>query len=513
MYESTHDGSPRILVVDDEEVIRDILADFLAMEGFEVRTAEDGAEALSQLASARFDLVLSDLKMPRLGGIELLDAISELAPQVVTIIMTGFGTVETAIEAMKRGAYDYIMKPFKMEDVVHTVRRGLERHKLRAENMRLKEVLSLYKVSEAIASSLSLDEVLRTVTDAAIHEVYADLVLVMVDDGSGLGPGQGPELCPNPCHWVERSRVRNPKFVHRSADAELGVLSVEKLAEHFALHHRLLVHGSHCAQFFAEAPVVPATSLLVTQLTSPSQTIGYIAALSYTPNRRFDEGQRKLLRIMSDRAAAAIDNARLYEDLKATFSQTIKGLANAIDKMDRYTAGHSQRVAAYAQLLAIKLGLPEAQIEIVRQAALMHDIGKIGCVMNLNKPGILTDREYEVFKNHPGFGRDILEPIEFLSALIPGVHHHHERWDGDGYPDGLAGQAIPLIARIISVADAYDAMTSHRAYRRALPHAVSMTELSNCAGAQFDPDVANEFKEAIELYREERRARQEPIPE
>jgi len=499
MYESTHDASTRILVVDDEEVIRDILADFLAMEGFEVRTAEDGAEALSQLASARFDLVLSDLKMPRLGGIELLDAISELAPQVVTIIMTGFGTVETAIEAMKRGAYDYIMKPFKMEDVVHTVRRGLERHKLKAENMRLKEVLSLYKVSEAIASSLSLDDVMRTVTDAAIHEVYADLVMVLVDDGSG--------------HWVERSRVRNPKFVHRSADADLGVLSVEKLAEHFALNHRLLVHGSHCVQFFVEEPAVVATSLLVTQLTSPSGTIGYIAALSYTPNRRFDEGQRKLLRIMSDRAAAAIDNARLYEDLKATFSQTIKGLANAIDKMDRYTAGHSQRVAAYAQLLGIKLGLPEAQVEIVRQAALMHDIGKIGCVMNLNKPGILTDREYEMFKNHPGFGRDILEPIEFLSALIPGVHHHHERWDGDGYPDGLAGQKIPLIARIISVADAYDAMTSHRAYRRALPHAVSVSEITTCAGTQFDPDVANEFMEAIELYREGRRARREPIPE
>ena len=502
MYESTHDESqrsPRILVVDDEAVIRDILADFLAMEGFEVRTAPDGAAALAELTGSPYDLVLSDLKMPNMGGIELLDAIAAHAPQVVTIIMTGFGTVETAIDAMKRGAYDYIMKPFKMEEVVHTVRRGLERRKLAAENLRLKEVLSLYKVSEAIAASLSLDEVMRTVTDAALHEVNADVVLVLIDDGSGK--------------LVERSRVRNPGFLSSLEDGAFGELAPSKLATHFAVDRRLRVHGARCLDFFALTPERPPSSMLVTQLTMASRTIGYIAAISFSPNRSFDEGQRKLLSIVSDRAAAAIENAKLYENLKATFSQTIKGLANAIDKMDRYTAGHSIRVAAYAQLLAIKLGLPEDQVEIVRQAALMHDIGKIGCVMNLNKPGILTDREYDTFKRHPGFGREILEPIEFLSPLIPGVHFHHERWDGQGYPLGLSAQEIPLIARIISVADAYDAMTSDRAYRRALPHAVTTHEIKNCAGRQFDPEVAREFVQAIEQDRVERVERRERVPE
>jgi HD-GYP domain-containing protein (c-di-GMP phosphodiesterase class II) len=273
------------------------------------------------------------------------------------------------------------------------------------------------------------------------------------------------------------------------------------------------MHGERCVPFFASQPELPAVSMLATQLTMAGRTIGYIAALSFTPNKLFDEGQRKLLSIVSDRAAAAIENAKLYEDLKATFSQTIKGLANAIDKMDRYTAGHSTRVAAYAQVLAIKLGLPADQVEIVRQAALMHDIGKIGCVMNLNKPGILTDREYDAFKRHPGFGREILEPIEFLSPLIPGVHFHHERWDGEGYPLGLVGQDIPLVARIISVADAYDAMTSDRAYRHALPHAVTTHEIENCSGRQFDPDIAKEFVEAIEADRAARTERDEPIPE
>ena len=499
MYESTHDESPRILVVDDEEVIRDILADFLAMEGFEVRTAPDGAAALAELTQGHYDLVLSDLKMPNMGGIELLDSMAQHAPQVVTIIMTGFGTVETAIDAMKRGAYDYIMKPFKMEEVVHTVRRGLERKKLAAENMRLKEVLSLYKVSEAIAASLSLDEVMRNVTDAALHEAAADVVLVTLDDGSGS-------------HF-ERARVVNPRFLTPLGDEAFGQLSQTQLAEHFAGDKKLRVHGERCLHYFSTEPALPIASMLVTHLTMAGRTIGYLAALSFTANKLFDEGQRKLLSIVSDRAAAAIENAKLYEDLKGTFSQTIKGLANAIDKMDRYTAGHSTRVAAYAQVLAIKLGLPPEQVEIVRQSALMHDIGKIGCVMNLNKPGILTDREYDVFKRHPGFGREILEPIEFLSPLIPGVHFHHERWDGEGYPLGLAGQKIPLIARIISVADAYDAMTSDRAYRRALPHAVTTHEIKSCAGSQFDPDIANEFVEAIEALRRERTEKQEPVPE
>jgi HD-GYP domain-containing protein (c-di-GMP phosphodiesterase class II) len=143
----------------------------------------------------------------------------------------------------------------------------------------------------------------------------------------------------------------------------------------------------------------------------------------------------------------------------------------------------------------------------------MHDIGKIGCVMNLNKAGKLTQSEYEVFKRHPAYGREILDPIKFLGPVIPGVHLHHERWDGRGYPLGLAKGDIPLIARIISVADTYDAMTSDRAYRRALPHEVAMNEIERCCGTQFDPDVADPFTLRLEEYREECRQRGIKIPE
>src|SRR5205085_7260260 len=152
-------------------------------------------------------------------------------------------------------------------------------------------------------------------------------------------------------------------------------------------------------------PDLVVQSLIAVPLRMKQRLMGWIAALSFTKGKRFDEGQRKLLSIVASRAAAAIENARLYEDLRATFQQTIEGLAKAIDKMDRYTAGHSERVATYAMYLATRLGLSADQIEMVRQSALMHDIGKIGCVLNLNKPGKLSQDEYEQFKKQPGYGR------------------------------------------------------------------------------------------------------------
>ncbi len=494
-----HDERPRVLIVDDEKFIRDILADFLGMEGYHVRTAEDGAAALNELDLARYDLIISDLKMPRMGGIELLEAIATHAPHALTVIMTGFGTVETAIDAMKRGAYDYILKPFKVEEVIHVVQRGLEKQRLSAENLRLKEALSLYKVSEAIAASLSLDEVLATVGDTALHEIHGDLVSTWLDDGEG--------------GFFERQRLLQPKPVVVLKGDDLGRLDPAAFLEQFAGDSMLLEHGTNGMRFFKEPPAMPLASLLAVPLRMKQRVLGFIAVASFSKSKRFDEGQRKLLSIVGSRAAAAIENARLYEDLRATFQQTIQGLAKAIDKMDRYTAGHSDRVATYAMYLAVRLGLPPDMIEIVRQSALMHDIGKIGCVMNLNKPGKLTQDEYEVFKKHPGYGRDILDPIKFLHPLVPGVHLHHERWDGRGYPLGLKGNDVPLIARIIAVADTYDAMTSDRAYRRALPHEVAVNEIERCAGTQFDPEVSDTFVAGLDNYREDEQSKGRRVPE
>jgi len=487
--ESGHpEDRPRVLVVDDEKFIRDIIADFLGMEGYIVRTAEDGASAVTELERARYDMVISDLKMPKMGGLDLLKEVARVHPDTLTVIMTGFGTVETAIDAMKRGAYDYILKPFKVEEIVHIVQRGLEKRRLSAENLRLREALSLYKVSEAIAASLSLDEVVSTLSESALSEVRSDLVMTWLADGEG------------------NFALRSLNFSSLLEEGEeLGELDPAKVVERLG-SGPIIEHGARAREMFAAHPSRQVSSLIIVPLKMRDRLLGFVSTVSLTASRRFDEGQRKLLSIIASRAAAAIENARLYEDLQATFQQTIQSLARTIDKMDRYTSGHSERVARYAVNLAKWLGLDEAQIEIVRHSALMHDIGKIGCVMNLNKAGKLTQSEYEVFKRHPAYGREILDPIKFLGPVIPGVHLHHERWDGRGYPIGLAGKDIPLIARIISVADTYDAMTSDRAYRRALPHEVTVSEIVRCSGTQFDPDIAGTFTERIEMLREELRA-------
>jgi response regulator RpfG family c-di-GMP phosphodiesterase len=487
---------PRVLIVDDEKFIRDILADFLGMEGYVVRTAQDGVAALQEIAQSRYDLIISDLKMPRMGGIELLEEVSRADPSVLTVIMTGFGTVETAIDAMKRGAYDYVLKPFKVEEVIHIVQRGIEKQRLTAENMRLKEAVSLYRVSEAIAASLSLEEVLSTVSDLALQEIRADFVSTWLEDGSG--------------NYFERQHVVRPSF--EGADS-MGVLDATVISAHLSQDQSLVEQSSNGCRFFSVVPSIPLISFIAVPLKFKRRQLGWVALASFTKGRRFDEGHRKLLSIIGARAAAAIENARLYEDLQATFRQTIEGLAKAIDKMDRYTSGHSDRVAAYSTFLAERLGLATDVIEVVRQSALMHDIGKIGCVLNLNKPGKLSQEEYEVFKKHPQYGRDIIDPIKFLHPLMPGVQSHHERWDGRGYPNGIKGTEIPLMARIIAVGDAYDAMTSNRAYRRALPHEIALGEIERCSGTQFDPEVAGAFVEGIDELREKRTADGAIVPE
>jgi response regulator RpfG family c-di-GMP phosphodiesterase len=488
----------RVLVVDDEATIREMLAEFLELEGYHVTTAQDGAAAVDVLDGALFDLVLTDLKMPRMGGISLVEHLRKSAPATIAVIMTGFGTVETAIEAMKRGAYDYILKPFKLEEVLHVVERAIEKRRIETENIRLRQALSLYKVSEAISASLSLDQVMDTVVTSCLGELSADVVSTWLMDGEG-------EL-------VERER-RGSDRLASGAVADAGAVDPHAVTAMLESGEPLLVHGDGARRFFQGGTTAPLSSFVAVPLTVKGRRLGFICAALCSPAPRIEEGQRKLLSIIASRAAASIENARLYGDLQATFHQTIEGLASAIDKMDRYTSGHSTRVATYAVYLARRLKLDARDIEVVRQSALLHDIGKIGCVLNLNKPGKLSDDEYEAFKRHPVFGKDILSPIKFLHPLVPGVHLHHERFDGRGYPLGLEGKNIPIMARLISVADTYDAMTSDRSYRRALPHEVAIAEIARCSGGQFDPEISGEFVDGIDDYRDEACARGEKIPE
>jgi HD-GYP domain-containing protein (c-di-GMP phosphodiesterase class II) len=188
----------------------------------------------------------------------------------------------------------------------------------------------------------------------------------------------------------------------------------------------------------------------------------------------------------------------------------VAGFAQALEESDRYTRGHSERVAMYAELIALNLGLPDAEQQTVIKAGLMHDIGKIGIRYELiNKPGTLSPDEVSMFREHPDKGRRILAPIPCMRHLIDGAWCHHEFYDGAGYPRGLARDEIPLLGRIVALADAYDAMTSDRAYRRALRHEVAVAEIERCAGTQFDPELAELFLARLEEMRADARKRGE----
>ncbi|MEM1413858.1 MAG: HD domain-containing phosphohydrolase [Myxococcota bacterium] len=482
------ESRPRILVVDDERVVREVIADFLTMEDFTVRTAADGGEALRYLDADPYDLVLSDLMMPGVGGLELLEKMRARQLGTKTVIMTGFGTVESAIDAMKAGASDYILKPFRVDEVVLTVRRALEERRLEAENVRLREAVALFEATEKIATSLSLEEVLTTVADAAAEATGADgCALFLRDDASANF---------DRAHWRGKA-----------AEALDGGSLAVALDTVTSDGRALRLADDACAPF--AGPSVRA--LLALPFLDHGERVGILAVVRTGPSP-FDEGNRKLLAVLADRGAAAVANARLYANLQGSIEGTLEALATAIDKLDPYTAGHSDRVATYAGLLAEAIALPPAEVEHVRRSAAMHDIGKIGCHLNLNKPGKLTAEEYEEFKKHPVYGREILAPIRSLRELLPGVHLHHERMDGHGYPLGLPGTEIPLLARIICIADSYDAMTSDRAYRKALTHEAAVAELRRCAGTQFDGALVEPFVTRLEAWREARAAVGEPYP-
>jgi putative nucleotidyltransferase with HDIG domain len=469
--------------VDDERAIRDILSDFLDLEGFEVRTAASGAEALGLLDAEDFQLVISDLKMPGMGGLELLAAIQQRDLNLLTIIMTGFGTVESAIDAMKKGAWDYILKPFRVEDALHVVRRALEQQRTVAENIRLREAVTLYRISEAMSASLSIDAILDVILAAVLTETQADLVSMVLRD-------RGDD------RLFERARRQNggaPKPFELAFD-------FRALATALAAQPDLVVTGGAVRPLVA-AGAAPATLMAVPLRAGPID-LGLVVAAGFNQARPFTEGRRKMLMVLASRAATALENARLHEELKDVFRQTLQGFTQALEASDMYTAGHSDRVSTYAMWIAEGLGMTPEETEFVRQAGLLHDIGKVGVATEaLNKPGKLTDVEYETFKSHVTLSKRILDPIRFLKDAVPGAYCHHEKWDGTGYPQGLKGNDIPLLGRIISVADSWDAMTSDRAYRRALPYDVAVGELRKCAGTQFDPKLIEIFIAEVERHR------------
>jgi putative nucleotidyltransferase with HDIG domain len=329
--------SPRILIVDDEAEITEILADLLSAD-YDCSRAGSAEEALTRLREEEFQLVISDITMPGMSGLDMIPHVKELAPDTVVVMISGMQTVESAISALRVGAFDYLMKPFDLRQVEAVVKRALEHH---------------------------------------------DLV-------------------------VAKQRYEN---------------HLEELVE-----------------------------------------------------------QR----------TAELDRA--LNSLEGSYRSTLKALTAALETRDSETHGHSERVVSYSLRLGREYGLNSAEMKSLEFGSLLHDIGKIGVPDSiLRKPAKLTEEEWVRMREHPLHGQQILRGIEFLQGASRVVAQHHEKWDGTGYPLGLRNEEIDICARIFAVADAFDAITSDRVYRRGKPYEAAAQELDDWAGRQFDPKVVEAF--------------------
>ncbi len=250
----------------------------------------------------------------------------------------------------------------------------------------------------------------------------------------------------------------------------------------------------------------PSKPFLSVPLKVKERIIG-VLNVSSSEGQTFDERDIYLITILADVAAITLENVGLYTNLQKFYMDMVETIARMIDAKDSYTHEHADRARKYAKLIAKKLNLPKEMVQHVEYAALMHDIGKIGINENiLKKPGKLTSEEIEIIRKHPAIGNKIISPVTFLNPVAPMILYHQEWYNGQGYPEGLKQEEIPLGARIVAVIDAYDAMCSDRPYRKALSKEYAISELKRGAGFQFDPKVVKAFIEVLEEEEKEKEA-------
>ena len=346
------EGIKEILVVDDEPLIREIIIRKLSEFGYIATPVENAFEALNKMREKSYPLVLSDIMMPGMDGIELLKRLRSLYPDTAVVMITAVSNVNIAIEALREGAYDYLIKPFNFEEVVLSVKNAFEKRDLILEN-----------------------------------RLYQKHLEALVEN--------------------QTSEIRQLLSKEQERSSELN---------------------------------------------------------------------------------------KALEEIQITHDATIDALSAALDYRDNETEGHSQRVVRYSLEIGKVLGLERRNLEVLARGTLLHDIGKIGVPDSiLWKPGKLTDEEWVEMRKHVEYGFKMLKSIHFLrdAALI--VQHHHERYDGSGYPNRMSGDNIVIGARIFAIADTYDAMTTDRPYRKALTDRDAREEIKRCNGTQFDPKITEAF--------------------
>ena len=474
----------KILVVDDEESLREICREALTETGYEVREAQNGREALEILRKERdIDIVLSDLNMPEMDGMSLIDYIKRHNLDVELVVMTGFGTIETAVEVMKKGALDYIPKPFYLNHLLVKIESALKRRKEKKQRERLDKLVQILKLNKELNAKLEMSALLNEFLFHVERTFDPDGTVIFLKNGKDFHPARVRGLFKKQVAMLRRIKDITLYLILKDFKS---LLYIPGKIENEDLRVRGLLDGiSH--------------QLLLSPLISKGGVLGCVCLVRELDKMGFNDDDMQLLTVFASQTAAIIENAQLYGRVLEMNREVIRSLAKAVEAKDSYTKGHSDQVAYYSVKLGRSLGLTSEELDELHWSGIVHDVGKIGIPDDiLNKPGKLTDEEFEIMKRHPVIGREILSQIESLKDIMPIIYHHHERIDGRGYPEHIKGDSIPFLSKVISVVDAYDAMTSDRAYRRAMDPKKAVSILESGSGTQWEPDLVDTWIHILE---------------
>ncbi len=467
-----------LVVVDDEPYLCSVITEFLTgLDGISVISFTDPELAAKHIKTHDTDMVITDLVIGEISGVDILDTTIEAHPEAIVILMTAYPTVKTAISVLQKGGYDYLVKPFKLERLKTVVMRGLESLNVKRENIRLKDEIGLLKVSSAMLSDSGISDTLNHVKDAALRDCGTLAV--------GLSLKTSSERIDSLCS--HQYRTNDPVLI-----ADLNI------RDFLASMPELLPDGKN---FRSVVNCETVSGLRRTKVSLPLRSgREFYGWLNVIFGRLCHDADLRFLELLSSSASAAISQTLLGERLTESNLDALRALANAIEARDRYTGGHTDRVCEMAVLIAREIGWGEDKIAELRQGTTLHDIGKIGVPdAILNKTGPLDDYERNIMQKHPEMGVRIIEGIDFLKTASPYILFHHERFDGHGYPMGLAGDDIPIEGRILAVADTFDAIVSDRPYRRGAKPERALREIEEHSGTQFDPDIARVF---LRIYRD-----------
>jgi putative nucleotidyltransferase with HDIG domain len=507
-----------ILVVDDDRRVLDLLQISLTQNGYRVAVAQTGEEALESVRRSAPDLIILDLRLPKKNGYEVCAALksSKETAHIPVVMVSATAEVDARLQGLMHGADDYLTKPFSPKELLIKVRRIFERleraealskqnRELETEVARNREDLvvrnkelrfqvfsleTLMGLAHQLNSSLDLDDTLSTLILSVVGQLRVNSACLFLTDRRD-NPSR---LTVSTFKGVKEELVQSLEFPYDGAFAnalrpvdgeETRPLLLSDLEGDPSLEEA--VGRLYATGFTLVCPVMMKQKLTAILVVGEKVSGQELASTDLD-----------MLRALSESAGIAIENARLFKDLEDAYLATIRVLVSRIEEKDPYTHGHTERVAEYAVAIAHAMEFPPEEVQRIQFGAFLHDIGKVHTEDHvLNKPDALTDEEWKIVKMHPLRGAEMVKGVKFLERVVDIIRHHHERVDGKGYPDGLRGDEISLAAKVVNVADAFDAMTTDRPYRAGLAVEAAIGQLTEKSGTQFDTEVVSVLVSAL----------------